>query len=274
MNNYFNIKEATQLYIDNCQLKTSMPLLKLILRAAFAGMMIASGASGSLVASLGVQTAGASKLLSGVVFPVGLMMVVMTGAELFTGDCLMIMGTADKRHKITELLRTLFFVYIGNFIGAVFIAFAVFEAGQLDLSGGALGAYTLKVALSKVSFSFGQAFISGVLCNILVCFAVIMALCAKDVTGKLLACFFVILLFVVSGFEHCVANMYYVTAGLFCKLNDGYVAAATELYGITDFSALSLKGLFFDNLIPVTLGNIVGGMCFVGLPLYILKKDN
>ena len=115
----------------------------------------------------------------------------------------------------------------------------------------------------------------GILCNILVCAAVLMAICAKDISGKLLVSFFVIMLFVTAGFEHCVANMYYITAGLFCKMNPDYVNKAMELYGYTEaqLSQLSWGSFLIKNLIPVTLGNIVGGICCIGLPLLYLNRE-
>ena len=187
----------------------------------------------------------------------------------------MVMGTANGDHTPAQLVKTLVIVYVGNFIGAAALAIAVAGCGQLDYSGGLLGAYTIKVALGKTSLSFGKALISGVLCNILVCAAVIMANCAKDVTGKLLVSFFVIMLFVTAGFEHCVANMYYITAGLVAKMNPAYVQVAMAEYGVTleQLSALNIKNFLIGNLVPVTIGNILGGMLIIGIPLLYLNAE-
>ena len=155
------------------------------------------------------------------------------------------------------------------------IAFFISLSGQLDYSAGMLGAYTIKVALAKVNISFGQGVISGILCNILVCAAVLMAMCAKDITGKLLASFFMIMLFVTGGFEHCVANMYYITAGLIAKFNPEYVKMAISTYGFSkDYvESLNVMNFIVKNLLPVTIGNIIGGVVFVGAPLYYLNNS-
>ena len=139
-----------------------------------------------------------------------------------------------------------------------------------------LGAYTIKVAAGKVGLTFTKGVVSGILCNILVCAAVLMAMCAKDVTGKLMACFFVIMLFVTAGFEHCVANMYYITAGMLALDNPHYVELAMETYGFTaeQLAQLNMQNYFFTNLLPVTIGNILGGIIFLGAPLFYLHAAN
>lgn len=276
MENFLSIKEAVNKYIAGCDAKVKAPLGKLIIKAMMAGMMIGMGAAGSSVAAHAVANVGLARLIAGVVFPVGLMMVILMGAELFTGDCLMIMGTVSGKHNAGKLIKTLVIVYLGNFIGAALLAWAIAGCGQLDYSNGLLGAYTIKVALGKATITFGKAVVSGILCNILVCAAVIMAMCSKDITGKLLVSFFVIMLFVTGGFEHCVANMYYIAAGLIAKLNPAYVQVAAEQYGYTaeQLAALNVPNFLIRNLLPVTIGNIIGGMVFVGIPLWFVNKES
>lgn len=275
MDHFLSIKEAVNKYINGCSAKIQTSPLKLFVKAVYAGLMIAMGAAGSSVAAHNVANVGLARLAAGVVFPVGLMMVILTGAELFTGDCLMIMGTVEKKTTLGQLIKILLAVYIGNFIGAGLLALAAYLSGQFDYSGGLLGAYTIKVALGKTSLDFGTAFVSGILCNILVCVAVVMAVCAEDIAGKLLVSFFVIMLFVTSGYEHCVANMYYITAGLLAKTNPSYVAVAMEQYGYTaeQLRALNASGFLVGNLLPVTIGNVVGGMLLLGLPIWYVSKD-
>lgn len=173
------------------------------------------------------------------------------------------------------LLNTPHEIIQQNILGAALIAFLVAYSGQYDYSSGALGAYTIKVAYGKVHLSFANALVSGILCNILVCVAVLMAAAAKDIAGKVLAIFFPILAFVVSGFEHCVANMYYITAGLLCKLNPAYVQMAMEQYGYTadQLAALNVGSFLVGNLLPVTIGNMIGGMVTLGLPLWYVNKE-
>lgn len=266
------MKEAVEGYINGCTAKVQTPVGRLLVKAVLAGMMIAFGAAGSSVAAHNIANVGIARLVTGAVFPVGLMMVILTGAELFTGDCLMCMGTAAKNHKVWQLLKVLVLVYIGNLAGSVLVAAGVYFSGQLDYSNGLMGAYTIKIALGKCGLSFGSALISGILCNFLVCAAVMLAFCAKDVVGKLFSAFFLIYLFVVSGYEHSVANMYYIPAGLLAGLNSDYVDAAVEAYGYTSGQLAKLNPVNFlaGNLLPVTIGNIIGGMLAFGLPLWYI----
>ena len=276
MSGYFTIREATERYIEGCQKKIRLPERKTFIKAIMAGAMIAFGAAISSVAAHTITDVGLSRLAAAVVFPVGLMMVILFNAELFTGDCLVAMSLFDRKLKLSNCIRLLASAYIGNFIGAILIALLILFSGQLDYSSGILGAYTIKIAVGKVNLSFAQAFTSGILCNILVCAAVLMAACAKDITGKLLVCFFVIMLFVTGGFEHCVANMYYVTAGLLAMTRPEYVQLAMDTYGFkADYlSTLNIGSFMLKNLLPVTLGNIIGGSVLVGIPVFYLNKDN
>ena len=248
----------------------------MVLLGIFAGMFIAGGAAASSVAMHAISNVGLARLLGGVVFPVGLMMIVFIGGELFTGDCLLILGFIDKRYKVTAMIRVLVVVYISNLIGAMVIALLVSLSGQYNYTDGLLGAYTIKVAMGKVNMSFGQAFCSGIMCNIFVCAAVLMAAAAKDIAGKVWAIFFPIMAFVVSGYEHCVANMYYIPAGIFALGNEKYAARAAAEYGYTyeQMSVVDWKHFFINSSIPVTLGNIVGGMLFVGVILYLIYGKN
>ncbi len=272
--NYYSVKEDVQKYIDGCKTKMNVRTHKVFGRAILAGMMIAFGASASNVAAHAVTNVGLSRLVAGCVFPVGLMMVVLLGAELFTGDCLMAMGNAEGTCTILDLCKFLLVVYVGNFAGSVLLAIVNVISGQLNYSSGLLGAYTIKVAMGKVNLSFGQALCSGILCNILVCAAVLMAMCARDIVGKLFACFFTIMLFVVAGYEHCVANMYYIPAGLIASKNANYAQIAMDTYGYTadQLASLNLYGFFVKNLVPVTIGNIIGG-AVLGLILLYLHGD-
>ncbi|MGN0368682.1 MAG: formate/nitrite transporter family protein [Wujia sp.] len=268
-------KEATEAYITASVAKSKMPTGRMIGKSMLAGMMIGMGAAGSNVAAHAITNVGLARLVAAVVFPVGLMMVILLAAELFTGDCLVAMAIPAKKVSVLQFVRILVVVFIGNLLGAALFTWLVMLSGQWDYSSGLLGAYTIKIAVGKVNLSFGRALASGILCNILVSAAVLMATCAKDVTGKLFVSFFVIMLFVTSGYEHCVANMYYITAGLLAKMDSTYVDVAMQQYGMTatQLDSLNLYGFFVTNLIPVTLGNIIGGSACVGLPVYLLNRD-
>lgn len=254
--------------------KAHLPLGKMILLGMMAGAFIALGGSSSNVAVHTIADVGLARTLAGCIFPVGLMMIVLVGGELFTGNCLITMGVLEKKVKASEMVRDLIIVWLSNLVGALLIDVIIFFSGQYNYTGGALGAYTIKVALGKTNLSFGTAFTSGIMCNILVCGAILLAASAKDVIGKLFACFFPILAFVVSGYEHCVANMYYIPAGILSATRAEYVAKAEELYGITAAQCASVNvGSMMKNLVPVTLGNIVGGALLGIVCFYIYRKD-
>lgn len=275
MEGYLSVKESVEKYIEGCQAKVEMSASRLFGKAVIAGAMIGFGAAASSVAAHTISDVGLARLAAAVVFPVGLMMVMLLGAELFTGDCLIAMAVLDGKQKIKSLLRILLMVYLGNFVGATLLAILISMSGQLDFSAGMLGAYTIKVAAAKVNISFVEGVVSGLLCNVLVCAAVLMAMCAKDITGKLVAIFFTIMLFVTAGFEHCVANMYYITAGIIAKGNPEYLQLAIDTYGCTteQLEKLDFANYVIANLFPVTIGNIIGGIVFFGMPMFLLNLN-
>jgi len=257
--------EIAKEFVELGYKKATTPTPSLLLLGIIAGAYIAFACQGSNVAIHTIESVGLSKTLAGVMFAVGLIMVIIGGAELFTGNALIIISCLERKTKWSGLLRNWVVVYIGNFIGSLIIAFLILRSGQLDFSNGMLGGLTIKTAVYKTSLTFERAFFMGVLANWLVCMAVWMAMAAKDIAGKILAIFFPIWLFVTSGFEHSIANMYYIPAGILAKSNQTWVQAALSL-GV---SAEKLDGLnwgtfIFKNLLPVTLGNIVGGALLVG----------
>lgn len=268
-------KEIIEMNMQGAVNKAGLKLSKMIALGILAGMFIALGAATSNTAVHTIKDVGVARTLAGAIFPVGLMMIVFVGGELFTGNCLMIMAVINKKIKVTQMLRNLCVVFFSNFIGSLIIVILVFCSGNLDYSSGALGAYTIKVALGKATISPLTAICSGILCNILVCIAILMATACKDAIGKLFAIWFPIFAFVIGGFEHIVANMYYIPAGLIAKTNPTYVAKAEELYGITanQLESLDISGLL-SNYIPVTIGNIIGGMIFVGCLVYFIHIAN
>lgn len=253
--------------------KTKKTILELLISGMLAGAFIAIGASSSSAAVYGITNTGLAKALAGTIFPVGLILVVMIGGELFTGDCLMSFDAMNKRVKVIQIVRVLALVFIFNLMGAMIIVVLVNRSGQLDYGNGALAVSAIKTAYGKLNLGFVKALCSGIMCNILVCFAVLLAGTAKDATGKIFAIFFPIWAFVIGGYEHCVANMYYIPAGLLAKTSDTYYNAAMEA-GMTaaQLDSMTIGSFFADNLLPVTIGNIIGGMIFVALPLYMVHK--
>lgn len=249
--------------------KSKLTMVQCIVLGILAGAFIAFGAVAASVASHSITNVGVAKLVGGSVFPIGLILVVICGAELFTGNCLMVVSAIDGKIKIGSVIKNWGIVLFANLIGAIIIAFLVYSAGTLNFSDGKLGGTAIKVASTKAGLPFWTAFYSGILCNMLVCLAVWGAAAAKDVFGKAVIIWFPIMAFVTCGFEHSVANMYYLFVGIFAKGNATYVQAS----GLTQnkLDLVSVSGAI-HNLIPVTLGNIVGGALFIGLAYYFTYK--
>lgn len=273
MENYFNPPdEVIRGNIKTGVVKAQRPVGKMILLGIMAGAFIALGGATSNVAVHGIADVGLSRTLAGAIFPVGLMLIILVGGELFTGNCLISMAVLDGKTTLGKMFKNLAIVYCSNLAGALIIDVLVFFSGELNYSGGGLGAYTIKVALAKVTISPVAAVASGILCNMLVCLAILMAGAAKDVAGKILAVFFPICAFVVGGFEHCVANMFYIPAGILAASRPDYVAKAQELYGITAQQCESLTAVSsLNNLVPVTIGNMIGGAVFIGATYYFIS---
>lgn len=247
---------------------------KLLILGIMAGAFIAFAAEGSNMAAFNLfyepTTYGLGKALAGALFGTGLMLVVLCGGELFTGNTLILTAVCEKKVKITQMLRNWVIVYTGNLIGSMFIAFMMYHSGLFTSGADVLGAVTIKIAAYKTGLTFVQAFFLGIMCNWLVCLAVWLSYGADTMAGKILGIFFPIWLFITSGFEHSVANMYYIPAGILAKANPSFV----ELSHVSAeaLANLSWSGFFINNLIPVTLGNIVGGGIFVGIAYWFVYK--
>ena len=267
--------EYVEAYINASVTKAYMPTSKLFLMGVMAGSFVAIGAASANAASHALTNIGVAKALAGVVFPIGLMMIIFIGGELFTGDNMMLMGAMHGQFTYTRLIRTLFWVFLSNLCGAALVSVLVVHSGQYGYTNNALGAFTIKVAFDKCNGDFVSLMISGILCNVLVCVAVLMSMAAKDATGKVFGFLFPILAFVIGGYEHCVANMYYIPAGMQAAKMEVYAAKAMEVYGLTaeQLSTINVQNFFLGNLLPVTIGNMIGGMLFISVPLYILHKD-
>jgi len=248
--------------------KATASILNTLVLGCLAGVYIGFGAA--LATLVGHDAAryvgvGLAQVLVGTVFCVGLVLVVVAGAELFTGNNLMIAGVLGREYGVRRLLGRWGLVYAANFIGAVFLALLMYSSGLWKMGANGVGAKAVAIAAAKVNLPFGEAFVRGIGCNWLVCLAVWMALSAKDVAGKVLAILFPIMAFVALGYEHCVANMYFVPMGLFLK---GTSATAGLAAGTLD--SLTWSRFLLANLIPVSLGNIVGGALFVGSTYWLV----
>ena len=239
---------------------------RLFLAAVLAGFLIASGAVAAGTASYGLENPSAARAISGLLFPFGLIMVIITGAELFTGNCMITISLLEKRASLAGMARNLAIVYLGNFAGAVLLAAAIAYSGAF--SNNSLAVYAIRTAANKCALPFGRAVVLGILCNVLVCAGVMCSLCGKSLPGRAIGAFVPVSFFVIGGFEHCVANMYYIPAGLLAAGIPGCAQLAQEA-GV-DLSALHVGGLF-ANLLPVTIGNIIGG-CGFGALIWATQK--
>lgn len=265
--------EIVEANIRSGEGKGNLPMGRMILMGMLAGAFIAIGGAASNTAAHAIENVGVARAVAGSIFGVGLMLVVFMGAELFTGNCLMITSVMDKKTTWVKAVRNLVVVYFSNLLGALIFDALLVYSGNLNYTSGLLGAYTIKVAIGKIALSPVQCVTSGILCNILVCFAVLMGVASKDIAGKVWAIFFPIWAFVICGFEHCVANMFYIPAGMMAKANPAYVEKAIEAYGLTmeQIEGLTVMNSL-SNFIPVTIGNILGGMVFVGIPMYLIHR--
>lgn len=273
MDNQFNApQEVVELSMKSSVGKATMPYLRMVLLGVMAGAFIALGAATSNTAVHDIANVGLARTLAGAVFPVGLMMIVFIGGELFTGNCLIFMDVLDKRLTWLQFVRDLFIVFFSNLLGSVIVSLIVYGSGNFDYTSGLLGAYTIKVMVTKVTITPFRALCSGILCNILVCAAIFMATAAVDIAGKVWAIFFPIFAFVIGGFEHVVANMYYITAGLLAAQNPVYVARAVEAYGLSAEQIQSINVLTtLNSYIPVTVGNVIGGAVCMGAMSYFAQ---
>ncbi len=260
--NVFTPAEIAENYVATGKSKVNTTVGKMIALAILAGAFIALAGVGSTTVSVSIEQASLGKFLGACVFPAGLAMCLLAGSELFTGNCLLAIPLLQREIRFGGMLKNWLFVYIGNLVGALLIAAAVVYSHTPALFADGEAVSVLSTAVTKTSLTFGDAFLKGILCNFLVCIAVWIAFAAKDVVGKIVGLFFPIMLFVLCGFEHSVANMYFIGAGLFAKPIPEYADSAAAA-GI-DLSGLNWGTFWTHNLIPVSLGNIVGGALCVG----------
>lgn len=266
--------EVAKLYVQAGKAKVNLPIGRMFVLALLAGAFIAFGGVGATTVAVSIPLASVGKFVGAAVFPGGLTMVLCAGSELFTGNCLLTIPLLEKEIKVRQMLKNWIVVYIGNLIGAIIIAAICVYGHQASLFNNGMAVSMISTAAAKTAMPFSDAVLKGIACNFLVCIAVwIGGFAAKSVGGKLAGLFFPIMMFVGCGFEHSIANMYYIAAGLFAKTNAVYAAAATEA-GV-NFAHLNWVTYFTKNLIPVTLGNIIGGAVCVGCAYWYvyLKKQ-
>lgn len=243
--------------------------VRLFLLAVLSGFILACAGAAASNAAFSIQLASVAKLVSALIFPFGLIAIIFTGAELFTGNCLITISVLDRTTSLYGMVRNLVIVYVGNFIGSAVVAAAVAYSGSE-----ALILYIIKAAAGKCSLSFGKALVMGFMCNVLVCLGVVCSLTTTTPSGRAMGAYIPVCLFVLCGFEHSIANMFYVPCALFALALPG-CQSLHELLADTGISAEQLTWLnfFVKNLVPVTIGNIVGG-AGLGALLWYCHREN
>ena len=250
--------EIAKVLLEEGVKKVRIPYLKMFILAIYAGFYISSGALCSTVCSYRM-TGGESRYFSGLVFPIGIMLCLCAGAELFTGNCLLVIPLFCRRILISEMLIFWGIVYLGNFLGCFIMSLLIVYGHVTNLFESGLAQSFLSAATSKTTLSFGDAFVKGILCNFFLSLSIWVSLGAKDLFSKIVGLWSPVLLFISCGFEHCVENMFYIPCGLF----------ASYEYKLTR-NKLDWGRLFYKNLIPVTLGNICGGAILIGLGYWFI----
>ncbi len=257
--------------------KANATTFNLFVLSVLAGVFIAIGAIFATTVSVGMSGTwpyGFMRLGMGLAFCVGLILVVAGGAELFTGNNLIVMAWASGKITFLQVLRNWGIVYLGNFVGSLATAGIIFLSKQYLFSGGAVGKTMLSIGVAKVGLEFVQAIALGILCNALVCMAVWLTFGAHTTSDKILAILFPITAFVAAGFEHSVANMYFIPIALFIKDFDPAFTAKAAADAKIAVENLTWGGFLFNNLLPVTIGNIIGGAIMVGAVYWLVYLRN
>jgi formate transporter len=253
--------------------KAQMSALRVFVLAVLAGAFIGLGAMFATIAVAGASDAvpfGVARVLAGLVFCLGLILVVVAGAELFTGNNLISIAWAERKVGTGAVLRNWAIVYVGNLLGALATVLLVFAGGQYEFGDGAVGSNALAIAETKSTLGFGQAVALGVMCNALVCLAIWLTYSARTVTDKILAIIFPITAFVAAGFEHSVANMFFLPMGVLIREQGSDEFFASSGTAASDYPDVSWTNAIVDNLLPVTIGNVIGGSVMVGLVYWLV----
>lgn len=273
MDNYNKPSELVQIYINAAISKACMPFDRLLVLSFLAGAFIGFGAEFCTVAITGTVATlgfGASKILGAACFSLGLMLVVICGGELFTGNCPMVAALPRKKIGWRGMLYNWLVSYCGNCIGGLAMVAIVVYGGTWASADAATGITALQIGAAKCGMSWSEALARGVACNWLVCLAVWMGLASKDIVSKIWCIFFPIAAFVAVGFEHCIANIYFIPKALVLKGAPQMAAFAAENEAL--LANLNWGQFITGNLIPVTIGNIIGGVFFVGLLYYVAYR--
>ncbi len=275
--NFLTPAETAQSFIVIGNAKVKMPVSKIIVSSFLAGAYIAFAAqlmttvTHDMVGYFGV---GFSSFIGGSVFGIALVLVLVAGSDLFTGNCLLSMGWLNGDLRTHQVINNWTIVWLGNFLGGLFLVWMMYTSNIWDGHGGQIGAQAVAIAYKKTQLTFWEAFTRGIGCNWLVCLAVVIVAAGQDTMGKILGAWFPVMAFIASGFEHCIANMFIIPAGLVAKLDPTIASVVMEKHPTWDLNLLNMHSFFVGNLMPVTLGNIVSGAVLVGgIYWFLYVKD-
>lgn len=273
--------ETAQAVSGGLEHKAKMPFLSIVFLSIMAGGSIALGDIFWAHSTVGIETPGIANFIGGIAFSVGLMMVVFFGGHLFTSSVMSGVSTYDKKLPIAQMASYWVIVWVFNFVGAIIVAYMYYKSNLPLKYDGEILKHFVGMGVGKVNLGFEAAFIRGIFCNVFVCMAVWTAIAAKDTAGKILGIMFIVGAFVASGYEHVVANMFIITEALFAQAHylaqvGGDMEALSHLVHVPveKLATLNIENFFVKNLLPVTLGNIVGGVFFVGIVGFMANKPD
>jgi formate/nitrite transporter len=277
--NFLTPAETAKAFIGIGEYKAKMPRNKVLVSGFLAGAYIAFAAQLMNMVThdmVGIFGAGFTSFIGGSVFGIALVLVLVAGSDLFTGNTMLSMGWLNGNLSTKQVMNNWTWVYIGNFIGAIFLLWLMYNSNLWLGHGGEVGANAVALAYKKTHLTFWEAFIRGIGCNWLVCLAVVLVVSAKDTVSKIVGAWFPVMAFIASGFEHCVANMFIIPAGITASLDPTVAHAVMAHHPTWDLTTLNTSSFIFGNLIPVTLGNIFSGAILVGGVYWFLyvKEDN
>ncbi len=275
--NFLTPAETAQSFIVIGNAKVKMPVSKIIVSSFLAGAYIAFAAQLMTTVThdmAGYFGVGFSSFIGGSVFGIALVLVLVAGSDLFTGNCLLSMGWLNGDLRTHQVINNWTIVWLGNFLGGLFLVWMMYTSNIWDGHGGQIGAQAVAIAYKKTQLTFWEAFTRGIGCNWLVCLAVVIVAAGQDTMGKILGAWFPVMAFIASGFEHCIANMFIIPAGLVAKLDPTIASVVMEKHPTWDLNLLNMHSFLIGNLMPVTLGNIVSGAVLVGgIYWFLYVKD-
>ena len=270
-----NLEQVTNKLIRISKAKSQYGCVQLLLQGILAGIFVALGVIVRHSAVYMFNNACIQRVVGGLFFPIGFLLIIFIGGELFTGNCLMILGVLNGDVREKTMIRNSVLVFLGNMIGAFIGALLIHYSGVLDGDNGLLGGYIIKASYNKIMMTPGEQIASGIVCNIIICSAIVVATLSKKFIDRFIGAWFIICCFAIAGFEHLVVNMYTLPAGLFASKVPLYRYKAYKVYGITqsNMSLINVREII-SNYLFVTIGNLIGGVMIGALIYYIVKKNS